>query len=426
MGKRGLVLAWVILFVVAGVALFASGQSEAAGAAGEQQLEIMSWWTTGGEVVGLEALFELYKETHPEVEIVNAAVAGSRGTNARAVLATRMQGGNPPDSFQVLGGEALRKTWIVSGLLEPVTFVYEENGWMDAFPEQILDQVASDGELYAVPVNVHRTNILWYNTGIFEELGLDPPATLDEFFEVAEVISDAGIIPLSFGSKAAWEPVHLLESVIVAEIGPEGYLGLFDGSTAWDSPGVVGAFETYVRMLEYINDDHSGLTGADQAQYVVDGRTAMCVMGDWIAGYYAAKDYEPHVDYGWTTAPGTEGSYLMNSDTFVLPKGVDSRELAIDWLEVVGSREGQDAFNPKKGSIPARIDADTSIYSEYHQGAMEDFKSDHILPSLAHGMAASDAWLQDIGNVMNVFIVDRDVESAVSQLVEIANRNLSE
>lgn len=422
------VLRWLILAVLLTAtigAAFAAGEAEAAKSAeGGGQLEIMSWWTTGGEVLGLEAIFEVYNEKYPDVEIVNAAVAGSRGVNARAVLATRMQGGDPPDSFQVLGGGALKNTWIVSGQLEPVTFIYKKNNWLEVFPQQVVDQVSYKDEMYAVPVNIHRTNILWYNKPIFTKYNLDPPSNLDEFFETADLLAAEGIIPLAFGSKAAWEPIHLLESVIVAEIGPQGYRGLFSGNIKWDSPAMVQVFQKYAKMLNYINSDHSGLTGADQAQYVVDGKCAMCIMGDWIAGYYAAKNYTPHVDYDWAIAPGTKGSYLMNCDTFVLPKGPINRDLAIAWLEVVGSREGQDAFNPKKGSIPARVDADAGLYSEYHQGAMKDFSTNELLPSLAHGMAASDAWLQDIGNVMTVFIVDKNIDSAVKQLAEIAEDNL--
>ena len=425
--KQSVQLRIVILMLLIGmiglVSAGANGNAEKASKESEQ-LEIMSWWTTGGEVLGLEGLFEVFHQENPGVETINAAVAGSRGTNARAVLATRMQGGNPPDSFQVLGGGALRGTWITANLLEPISFLYKENGWYDVFPAQVLDQVSFDGEQYAVPVNVHRTNILWYNKPIFEKYDFEPPKNLDEFFKMAEILKADGITPLAFGSKAMWEPIHLLESVIVAEMGPNGYMGLFDGTTKWDSPKMVETLKKYVRMLDYINSDHSGLTGADQAQYTVDGKTAMCVMGDWIAGYYAAKGYTPNVDFGWSTAPGTKGTYIMNSDTFVLPKGVNSRDLAIAWLEVVGSRKGQDAFNPEKGSIPARTDADRSLYSEYHQGAMADFSSDELVPSLAHGMAVSDAWLQDIGNVMTVFIVDKNVNSAISQLKRIADENL--
>jgi len=49
-------------------------------------LEVFSWWTSPGEAPALQALFDAYLGAHPEVEIINAAVAGGAGVNAQAVL----------------------------------------------------------------------------------------------------------------------------------------------------------------------------------------------------------------------------------------------------------------------------------------------------------------------------------------------------
>jgi len=72
---------------------------------GKQQVEVFSWWTGGGEAAGLEAMIKVFKAQYPDIEFINAAVAGGAGTNARAVLASRLQAGDPPDSWQ---GHAVR------------------------------------------------------------------------------------------------------------------------------------------------------------------------------------------------------------------------------------------------------------------------------------------------------------------------------
>src|SRR5690606_8635095 len=64
----------------------------AAGASG--QLVVGSWWTAGGEAEGLNGMFGIYKTKYPDVEIVNATVAGGAGTNFKAVLKTRLIGGD--------------------------------------------------------------------------------------------------------------------------------------------------------------------------------------------------------------------------------------------------------------------------------------------------------------------------------------------
>ena len=106
----------------------APADEAAAPAEGENQLEFYSWWTAGGEADGLNAMYEVFKQQYPDIEIVNATVAGGAGSNAKAVLATRMQAGDPPDSFQVHAGHELIDTWVVADKMEPVTFLFDENG----------------------------------------------------------------------------------------------------------------------------------------------------------------------------------------------------------------------------------------------------------------------------------------------------------
>ena len=70
-------------------ALFAIGQAPVTSeAAGEDKLEVFSWWTSGGEAAALNGLFNIYKKQDPGVEIVNATVAGGGGSAARPVLQT--------------------------------------------------------------------------------------------------------------------------------------------------------------------------------------------------------------------------------------------------------------------------------------------------------------------------------------------------
>ncbi|MFQ5576200.1 MAG: hypothetical protein ACE5G8_04340 [Anaerolineae bacterium] len=89
----------------------------ASGASG--QLVIGSWWTAGGEAEGLAGMFRIYQAAYPGVEIVNATVAGGAGTNFKAVLATRLIGGDPPDTFQLHAGLEV-ETYSPETYLEPV------------------------------------------------------------------------------------------------------------------------------------------------------------------------------------------------------------------------------------------------------------------------------------------------------------------
>ena len=255
---------------------------------------------------------------------------------------------------------------------------------------------------------------------IFEENRLTPPKTLEDFFKVAEVLSAKGITPLALGDNGIWASTHLLESVLLAVLGAEKYRGLWDGSTAWDGREVKEALGIFARMLSYVNKDHAALSWDAATQYVIDGTCAMTIMGDWSQGYFTAKGLEPNVEYGWIPSPGTEGFFIMLSDSFGLPKGAPHREEAVQWLALCASKEGQDAFNPKKGSIPSRIDGDRSLYDEYLISAMDDFKTDAIVPSVAHGAAASEGWVTKINDIMTLFVSDKDVEKAARSFAKAA------
>src|SRR5512135_3856542 len=106
-------------------------------AAGTAKLEMFSWWTAGGEADGLNEMYKLYKSKYPNVEIVNATVAGGAGTNAKAVLSTRLTGGDPPDSFQLHAGLEVEK-YEPDKYLQPLDALYTSEGWDKVFPKDLI------------------------------------------------------------------------------------------------------------------------------------------------------------------------------------------------------------------------------------------------------------------------------------------------
>lgn len=379
------------------------------------QVEVFSWWTGGGEAAGLEAMIEVFNAQHPDTEFINAAVAGGAGTNARAVLATRLQAGDAPDSWQGHAGQELIGTYVAANQLQPLNDLYEAEGWIDVMPETLIPLISQDGNIYSVPVNIHRANVLWYNPAVLEEHGVAVPTNLDEWFAAMDALREAGMeAPLAMGEQ--WTAMHLLETVLLASLGADAYDGLWDGSTAWDSAEVTTALEAFDRILDYTNSDASSLTWQDASQLVTNGDAAFNVMGDWAAGYFIELGKEANTDYGWTPVPGTAGVFQFLSDSFVLPVNAPHAEAALNWLRIAGSKEGQEAFNPVKGSICARTDCDASLFGEYLQSAMEDWSRDRIAGSLTHGVVANDSWKSEIDTALGLFLSNRDVAAFQSAL----------
>jgi glucose/mannose transport system substrate-binding protein len=217
-----------------------------------------------------------------------------------------------------------------------------------------------------------------------------------------------------------WTQVHLLETVLIADLGADAYIGLWNGKTDWGSAGVTKALTDYKTLLSFANTDRAGLDWPDATQYVIDGKAAYTVMGDWVAATLDSQKLVMDKDWTWFPVPGTQGVFDFLADSFVMPTKGPNPAGTTAWLQTVGSAAGQKAFNLRKGSIPARTDANPADYPAYQQAAMADFSSGTIVPSLAHGAAAPIAWLTDITSAVGQFGTHPDVSTLQDQLVAAA------
>ncbi len=385
------------------------------------QLEVFSWWTGGGEAHGLQALIKIWNKNHPTTPFKNETVAGGAGTNAKAVLAQRLAANKPPDSFQGHAGQELAD-YIKAGQVEPIDFIYKKSGFDKIMPKQLIQQITYKGHLYSVPVNIHRANILWYNPATLRKAGITtPPKTWGQFIAALQKAKSAGLIPLALGEQ--WTQKHLLETVVIATIGPARWNALWKKGANWSNAGVTLALNRYKTLLTYTNSDAASLTWQDASKLVADGKAAFNIMGDWADGYFRVDlKKKPNTGYAWTAVPGTNGVYDWLSDSFTLAKGAPHRAAAVQWLAFLGSKKAQDTFNPLKGSIPARKDANPKLYDPYLKWALNQWKTDKLAGSLTHGVVASNAWNTDVDTALGLFLQSKDVKKFQSSLVTAAKK----
>jgi glucose/mannose transport system substrate-binding protein len=380
------------------------------GAERDNQVEVYSWWTGPGEEDGLRAMVADFEARNPGVRLVNAAVSGGAGSNAKAILASRLLANDPPDSYQRHAGLELADD-VRSGKVQDITSLYEQQGWKKAFPQGLLDKITIDGRLYAVPVNIHRANLIWYNPKTLRALGIPgPPRTWAEFLRQAATIRAAGRTPLTVGPE--WTQKHLMETVLLGELGPDGYEGLWNGTTSWTAPGTLAALGTFKQVLAQSDITSSAADWQPQMDRVVAGTAVYAVMGDWSYSYLTlTKKLSWQRDFDLAPAPGSSGVYDFLSDSFTLPMGARHPDLARRWLIECGSIAGQDLFNPRKGSIPARTDADPALYAGYLAAGLREWRDPHtrIVGSLTHGVTADNAWSAEIDTALGLFVQDGDV-----------------
>jgi glucose/mannose transport system substrate-binding protein len=392
------------LVALVSVALIGSTVPASQAAATNKQLEIFTWWASGGEFAGLNEMIKLYKKQNPNTKFINAAVAGAAGTNAKGVLVSRMQANNPPDTFQSHAGAELT-SYVKAGQVQDLTSLYKQQGWDKVFPAGLIKTLTVGGKIYSVPVNIHRANVLWWSPASAAKAGItSAPATIAEFKTDLAKFKAAGFDGIALAGNGDWAIAHLFDQILLADLGTAGYVGLFNGKTKWDSAGVATAAKDLSDILAYGNSSKT-LDWPDAGDMVVKAKTAgFFVMGDWASSQWESEGFKPGVDYAWAAAPGTSKNYMWLSDSFTLPKGAPDTDAAIAWLKLCGSLAGQDAFNPKKGSIAVRTDSNAKLYDSYLQSAMKDWhKLDTQAGSIVHGVMGNNAFMAAYDSAVGKF-----------------------
>lgn len=206
----------------------------------------------------------------------------------------------------------------------------------------------------------------------------------------------------------------VFETILISKLGADGYKGLFNGSTEWSDARVTDSLETLKEIFNYVNADYLSSQRGDIPSLLSDQKAAMIIQSDFVNGYLKAKKF---TDYGYAAVPDTKGVFDLASDSFGLPKGAKNRISAVDWLKLCGSAEGQNAFNPLKGSISPRSDRDTSQYDAYQLWSAQEFDKGDIVPSLYNGSAAKASFVTDYSNTLNIMATTKNVSDVQEKLV---------
>jgi glucose/mannose transport system substrate-binding protein len=386
------------------------------------RVEIYSWWVSGAEQNALNDVLADFEKRNSNISVTNAAAQNA--LSAQHELQNRMAEGNPPDTFQVNAGAELRQ--YVQGAtpsLEALDPLARQQDWADAIPSAVLQAVTFGGHIYAVPVDIARINALFYNKHIFQANGLDPPATLDDFVHVAGVLQANRITPLAIGAQVPWTLEVLFKGCLAAVGGPSYYTEFCSGQNPYfsrtassasppDDPifnAAVACFGTLLAAAKL--DDIRTRTWDGAVQQVRTGFAAMTIMGDWALGEFLQENAVADVDFGEVPAPGSAGTFIFTTDTFVLPKNVNNRDGAVALLTEWGSAAGQSIFYPAKGTIAARQDVDPSKYDSIARATMADFHSQPVVPDWA--LAMPPAFTTNFDLALDRFAYDGNAENVV-------------
>lgn len=377
------------------------------------EVEVLHWWTSGGEAKSVQELKAMLEEQGHSWK--DFAVAGGGGESAMTVLKTRAVSGNPPSAAQIKGHDI--QEWGGLGFLTNLDDVAKSGGWDASVPSMVTDVMKFNGEYVAVPVNVHRVNWLWANPEVLKKAGVEVPKTLDDFFAAAEKIKAAGFIPLAHGGQP-WQDATVFEAIALDVLGSDDYRKAFvdlDMDTL-SGDKMVEVFTKFQKVHDYIDANSPGRDWNVATSMVINGEAAMQIMGDWAKGEFTAAGKVPGKDYICAPAPGTDGQFTHNVDSFAFFEIKDETNVAAQkaLAATILDKKFQEVFNLNKGSIPVRTDMDMSAFDQCALDSMASFKATaktgDLVPSMAHGMSTTSYAQGAIYDVVTNFFNDPNAD----------------
>ncbi|HZQ31250.1 MAG TPA: ABC transporter substrate-binding protein [Mycobacterium sp.] len=382
------------------------------------RLEVMSWWVSPSEHPALEVLLNAFKAGNPNVDVIDASIAGGAGSNVQVALAARLRAGDPPDVWQTFVGSSLRG-WVSADQIADVSAVYDRTGLAPALPPTLRDALTDRSKQWGVPTGSHRGNVLWFNLGVLRSAGVAPPGpgyTLDAFTADLAKVAASGRVPLCLGGKDRFTATELFENTLLSVIGQEGWSNISSDSFDWRGSQLRDALSRFGTLISHVDPGAGGLTWDQAAQKLARGECAFLSMNDSVYGELVANHVVEGKDFGYVAYPGTSGAYLAIVDTFVVSANAKDGVNGTKFLETIANPATTLAFNKVKGSVPVRHDVDVSSLPPYQRQASESLWHDKILLSMTHGELMPATFQQALYDAVTTFLQSKNADAFINTL----------
>ncbi len=264
-------------------------------------LRVWSWRTEDADAY--ETIFDVFEEQNPCITVNFQAFVN---TEYNQILQTGLTGSDGPDVAQVRS----------YGLLQPLV----EGGNLVAL-DDIVPEVSEfdgtilagalgreDGQTYGVPF-ASQTLQMYYNTAIFEEHGLEEPTTWEEFLEVNETLTEAGVTPMSVGGLDAWMMPIVHDILGSAQYGgAEFEEAVLAGDTDLTDQAYVDSLQTVVDVQEYMPENVVGVSYTESQVLFTTEQAAMFPGGSFELAFFQAEN--PDMELGVFQVPPPPGAAL--------------------------------------------------------------------------------------------------------------------
>ena len=328
-------------------------------------LRIAAVWT-GQEAESFQAVLDGFTEQNPDVNVEYDAA----GDELPTVLATAVEGGNPPD-LAAVAQPGLIADFAQQGALKPIDFAsdtLEEN-----FAEGTVDIGRVDGELYGFLFKAANKSTVWYNVPLFEQAGVEPPESYEELLQAAETLNASGTKAYSIGAADGWTMTDLFENIYLRQAGPEMYDKLTEHEIPWTDQSVKDALETMAQIVGDADNIAGGTAGAlettfpasVQQAFKEDPEAAMVIEGDFVGSEItSATNAKPETDFNVFPFPSVDGSepaVVGGGDTIIMFSDSPAAQALVEYL---ATPEAAEIWAERGGFSSANQNVDSAVYPD--------------------------------------------------------------
>jgi hypothetical protein len=330
-----------------------------------QTVEVAATWTSA-EQRNFETVLDLFEQqTGATTQFISA------GDDIAAYLGPKIEGGKPPD-VAILPQPGVLASFAGQGDLIPIEdfagTLVDEN-----YAPSAREVGTVDGKLYAVWFRAAQKSIVWYNTHVFDDAGVQPPTTWDELLSTAQTISDSGVPPYSVGVDVGWPMSDLFENIYLRTAGPDMYDQLAKHEIPWTDQSVKDALTKMADVIGNSDEIAGGTQGALQTDFngSVDQMFAdppagaMLFEGNFVAGVITGETKaKVGTDADFFDFPSIDGSppaVMGGGDLAVL---LDDTPAGEELIKFLATPEAAEVWAGLGGYISPNKNVDVSAYTD--------------------------------------------------------------
>ena len=293
-----------------------------------------------------------FEAANPDIKVkMNTFDKEAYKTAIRNWLATE-----PPDVVFWYAGNRM-KQFVSKDLFEDVSDMWESEGLNDKM-STAKPAMTIDGKQWGVPTTYYQWGV-YYRKDIFEKLGIEIPKTYDEYLAACAKIKEAGIAPVTIGTKYLWTAAGWFDYMNMRTNGLDFHISLMDGKESYEDDRVKATFANWNKMVEpgYFIKDHATYSWQEALPFLLKGEAAMYLIGNFVTpqlgdqeenvGFFQFPIIDPKMGVG-EDAP---------MDTVHIPAKAKNKEDARKFLAYLASPDIQTQINAAINQIPPHKDA---------------------------------------------------------------------